>query len=99
MFLAAGAQASALLRFGRKKRKRGNVKKSRPSLAESSGNLRNAQIVEGKWSGEGLIKMDRGINLLSELLQGIGGTGRGPGKCECEPRGRGDSLGGNCNSF
>ena len=68
MLLAAGAKPSALLRFRRKKRKRGNVQESRPSLAKSSWNLRDAQIVEGKWSGEGLVKMDRRIDFLSKLL-------------------------------
>src|SRR5690242_6600882 len=100
MLLAAGAETSPLLRFRRKKRKRGNVQEPRPTLAEGSGNLRNAQIVKGKGAGEGLVEMDRRINLLSELLQGIGGTGRGPRKCECESRGRNpDGLGGNSNSF
>src|SRR5215467_13951681 len=49
MFLAGGAESRALLRLRRKKRKRGNVKKARPALSERSGNLRNAQIVKGKW--------------------------------------------------
>src|SRR5438067_13171467 len=68
MLLAAGTKPGALLRFRRKKRKRGNVQESRPALAKSSWNLRDAQIVEGKWSGEGLVKMDRRIDFLSKLL-------------------------------
>src|SRR5215469_13608872 len=98
MFLAAGSEAGALLGFRREEGKRGNVEQARPSLAEGSGNLRNAQIVKRKWPGEGLVEMDGRVNLLSELLQRVGRTRRELGKRKGESRRRGAyGIGGDRN--
>ena len=67
VFLANRTEAGALLRFLGEKRKGRNVKEARPSLTKGSGNRRDGEIMKGKWAGEGFVKMNRGIDLFSEL--------------------------------
>ncbi len=75
LLLPHGSQTGALLGFRRKKRKSGKVKKSRPTLAESAGNLGNAEAAEREGAAVLLIKMNGGIDPARELLEGIRGTG------------------------
>jgi hypothetical protein len=72
LFLSGSVEASAFLSLLRQEGKCGEVKKARPALAEGSGNLRDAKVVEGKWPGELFVKMDGGVDLAGELLQGVG---------------------------
>ena len=67
-FLGGGVEAGALLGFGREERVSGEVKKSRPALAEGAGDLRNAEMT--KWKGAGILfaEMDRGIDFTGKLL-------------------------------
>jgi hypothetical protein len=74
VFLTAGRKAGAPLGFRRKEGIGGEVEKARPALAEGSGNLRNAELTNGKWPGVGFIEPDGGIDIVRELLKCVSGT-------------------------
>src|SRR6516165_4648128 len=61
--LARGVQAHALLRFVRKKGKRGEIQEARPSLAKGSGDLRHAQVAKRERAAELFVKMNGSIDL------------------------------------
>src|SRR5712692_6628487 len=88
VLLTRGGESRALLSFRGQKGKSGKVEQARPTLAEGSGNLRDAEIVKRKRAGKALVKTDRGIDLLAELFQRIGGAGSEAGKGRSEPSGR-----------
>src|SRR5260370_29527595 len=85
VLLTRGGESRALLSFRGQKGKSGKVEQARPTLAEGSGNLRDAEIVKRKRAGEVLVKTDRGIDLLAKLFQCIGGGGGGGGREPGEP--------------
>src|SRR5271170_53919 len=55
-FLAGGGESRAILRFGGQERKCRNVKQAGPPLAESAGNLRDAQRAIRKRPAEIFVK-------------------------------------------
>ena len=77
VLLADRAQPRALLGFRRQEGIGGNVEQTGPALPKGSGNLRDAEVMEGKGTTECFVKADRGINLFAKLLERIRRTGRG----------------------
>ena len=44
-------------------------------MAESAGNLRNAEAAEGEWAAVNLIEADGRIEFAGQLLESVGGAG------------------------
>lgn len=67
--LAGDGDTDAFLGFVGQERKGGEIEQARPALAEGAGNLRNAEILEGKRAGIDFVKADGGVDLLGQLVQ------------------------------
>jgi hypothetical protein len=68
VFLAGRGKTGPPLRIRRKERKRRDIEKAWPALPESSRNLRDTEILKRERAGEGIVKMDGGIDFFSELF-------------------------------
>src|SRR4029077_16541980 len=74
MFLPGFGEAGALLGISRKERIRGKIQKARPTLTKSSGNLRNAQLMERNRPGKVLVEVNRGIDVARQCFESVGRT-------------------------
>ena len=68
MLLAAAGKSGAALGIGGEKRKGGDIQQAWPALAKRSGDLGNAESVEGEGAAVGFVKMDGGVDLFCEQL-------------------------------
>ena len=75
MFLSAAGKAGTALDVGRQKRVGGDIEEAGPALAESSGNLRDAEIVKRERAAVGFVKANRSVDVFPQLFESDGGVG------------------------
>ncbi len=76
MFLSIGGKSRAALSFAGQERIGRDIEKAGPALAESAGNLRDAESAKGERAIVGLVETNAGIYVPAELFKCCGGIGR-----------------------